>query len=56
MMNKVAADRMMGALKSGKKPKKMPIDAEDMAEMAKVGKKKFIKNEQSEIKSAKRMK
>jgi hypothetical protein len=37
-MDKLAQDRMMGALKTGKKPKKLALDPEDMKEMAKLGK------------------
>jgi hypothetical protein len=51
-MDKLAQDRMMGALKTGKKPKKLPLDKEDLGEMAKVGKKKFILNEKDDIKKA----
>ena len=35
-MDKLAQDRMMGALKTGKKPKKLALDPEDMKEMAKL--------------------
>ena len=52
-MDKMAQDRMMGALKTGKKPKKVALDKEDMAEMAKLGKKGFIAKEKSDIKKAK---
>ena len=55
-MDKLAQDRMMGALKTGKKPKKLALDPEDMKEMAKLGKSKFIEKEQGDIKKAKGMK
>ena len=52
-MDKLAQERMMGALKTGKKPKKLPLDAEDMKEMSKLGKKGFIEKEKGDIKKAK---
>ena len=52
-MDKLAQERMMGALKTGKKPKKLALDPEDMKEMAKLGKKGFIEKEKSDIKKAK---
>lgn len=52
-MDKMAHDRMMGALKTGKKPKKIKLDKEDMKEMAKLGKKGFIEKEKQDIKKAK---
>ncbi len=55
-MDKLAQDRMMGALKTGKKPKPLPLDKEDMKEMSRLGKSNFIKKEQGDIKKAKGMK
>jgi hypothetical protein len=55
-MDKLAQDRMMGALKTGKKPKALPLDKEDMKEMSKLGKGNFIKSEQGDIKKAKGIK
>lgn len=55
-MDKMAQDRMMGALKTGKKPKPLPLGKEDMKEMSKLGKGGFIKKEQGDIKKAKRLK
>jgi len=52
-MDKLAQERMMGALKTGKKPKKLALDPEDMKEMSKLGKAGFIKKEQRDIKAAK---
>ena len=53
-MRKIATDRMMDALKTGKKPKKVALDKEDMAEMAKLGKKGFIEKEKQDIKKARK--
>lgn len=52
-MDKMAQERMMGALKTGKKPKKLALDPEDMKEMSRLGKQGFIEKEKSDIKKAK---
>lgn len=52
-MDKLAQDRMMGALKTGKKPKPLAMDKEDIKEVAKLGKPGFIKQEKAEIKKIK---
>jgi hypothetical protein len=52
-MDKLAQERMMGALKTGKKPKALPLDKEDMKEMSKLGKGNFIKKEKGDVIKAK---
>lgn len=49
-MDKMAQDRMMGALKTGKKPKKIQLDKQDMAEISRLGKKGFIGKERQDMK------
>lgn len=51
-MDKLAQERMMGALKTGKKPKALKLDPEDMKEMSRLGKRGFIAKEKSDIKKA----
>lgn len=53
-MRKIAQDRMMDSLRTGKKPKKIGLDKEDMAEMSKLGKKGFIEKEKQDIKKARK--
>ncbi len=55
-MDKMAQNRMMSALKTGKKPKAMPLGVEDMKKMSKLSKANFIKGEKVDISKAKKMK
>ncbi len=52
-VDKLAQERMMGSLKSGKKPKPLKLDEEDMKEMSNLGKKGFVDKEKKDIKAAK---